>query len=143
MSGTGLVFANDLMKLVFQGVAIPNIADNAASSPIANLFVALHTADPSSGDQTTSEAAYPGYARVAQARTSSGWTVSGNVVSPPADIVFPTAGAGASETETFFSVGVAGTGASKIMFSGPLTPNISVASGTAPKVKASTTITEN
>ncbi len=41
------------------------IADNAATSPITNLYVSLHTGDPGeAGDQTTSEAAYTSYARV-------------------------------------------------------------------------------
>ena len=39
-------FESDLLKLVFQGAAIANIADNAASSPLTSLYVALHTADP-------------------------------------------------------------------------------------------------
>lgn len=33
----GNTFENDLLKLIFQGVAIANIADNAASSPLTNL----------------------------------------------------------------------------------------------------------
>ena len=42
----GDTFENDLMKLLFQGTTIANIADNAASSPLATLYFALHTADP-------------------------------------------------------------------------------------------------
>jgi hypothetical protein len=142
MSGTGSTFANDLMKLIFQAAAIANIADNAGSSPLTNLYVALHTADPAAGDQTTSEAAYTGYARTAVARTSGGWSVSGRVLSPAADVVFPSC-TGGSEIETFFSVGVASSGTSKILYSGPLSPTISVASGVTPRVKAASTITEN
>src|SRR5690349_4653937 len=37
---------NDIMKLLFNATAITNIADNAASSPLTNLEVSLHTADP-------------------------------------------------------------------------------------------------
>jgi hypothetical protein len=52
----GNTFENDLLKLIFNATAIANIADNAAASPLTNLFVALHTADPGeAGDQTTSE----------------------------------------------------------------------------------------
>jgi hypothetical protein len=140
--GTGANFADALMKLVFWGTNIANVADNAASSPLTQLYVALHTADPSGGDQTTSEAAYTGYARVAVARTSGGWAISGRVVSPVSDVTFPTA-TGGSETETYASVGVAASGASQIMFSGPLSPTISVTTGTTPKVTSSSTITEN
>lgn len=42
-------------------------------------YVSLHTGDPGeAGDQTTNEATYAGYARVAVARDSGGWTVTGS-----------------------------------------------------------------
>ena len=88
-AGKGDTFENDLLKLIFNATAIANIADNAASAPLTNLYVALHTADPTdAGAQNASEAAYTGYARVSVARTSGGWTVSGNSVSPVANIDF-------------------------------------------------------
>lgn len=75
----GNTFENDFLKLVFNATAIANIADNAATSPLTNLYVSLHTADPGeAGDQTTSEITYTSYARVAVARTSGGWTVTAN-----------------------------------------------------------------
>jgi hypothetical protein len=53
--GKGATFDNDLLKLIFNATGIANIADNAASSPLTNLYVSLHTADPtSSGNQTSS-----------------------------------------------------------------------------------------
>ena len=70
----GDTFENDLLKLIFQAVAIANLADNAATGPLTNLYVSLHTADPGeAGNQSTSEATYTGYARVAVARTAGGW----------------------------------------------------------------------
>jgi hypothetical protein len=52
----GNTFETDSLKLILNGTPIPNIADNAAASPLTNVFVALHTADPGEGgDQTTSE----------------------------------------------------------------------------------------
>lgn len=96
----GNTFENDLLKLIFNATAIANIADNAATSPLTNLYVSLHTADPGeAGDQTTNEAAYTSYARVAVARTSGGWTITDNSVSPNSDITFPEA-TGGSETLT-------------------------------------------
>lgn len=113
-------FRNDILKLIFQATAIANLADNAASSPLTNLYVALHTADPgTAGGQTTSECAYTSYARVAVARSGSGWTVTGNSVSPAAAITFPAA-TGGSETATMFSVGVAASSTSKILRRGVL-----------------------
>ena len=79
---TGAVFANEQLKLILNSVAISNIADNAASAPLTNLYISLHTADPSGGNQTTSEAAYTGYTRMSIDRTGPGWTVTGRVASP-------------------------------------------------------------
>lgn len=116
----GNTFENDFLKLIFNAVAIANIADNAASSPLTNLYVALHTADPGeAGDQTTSEATYTGYARIAVVRTSGGWTVSANSVVNAAAVTFAQCTAG-SNTITHWSVGVATSGASKILYKGSL-----------------------
>jgi len=136
-------FENDLLKLIFNATAIANLADNAASSPLTNLFVSAHTADPGeSGTQTTSECAYTSYARVTVARTSGGWSVSGNSVSPVANIDFP-ACTGGSETITHAAVGVAVSGASKILYSGTVTPNIAVSTGVTPRLTTASTITED
>lgn len=113
-------FRNDILKLIFQATAIANIADNAVTAPLTNLQVALHSADPGgAGDQVTSEIAYTGYARVAVARSAGGWTVTGNSVSPAATIGFGACTA-LTATATYFSVGVAASGASKILRRGVL-----------------------
>ena len=139
----GATFDNDWLKLIFNATAIANIADNAASSPLTNLYVALHTADPTSaGNQTTNEATYTGYARVAVARTSGGFTVTTNSVSPVATISFP-ACSGGTNTITNFSIGTASSGAGKILYSGTVTPNISVASGVTPQLTTASTVTES
>ena len=136
-------FENDLLKLIFNATAIANIADNAASSPLTNLYVALHTADPGeAGAQSTNEVTYTSYARVAVARTSGGWTVTSSSVSPVANIDFP-AGTGGSGTATYFSVGVASSGATKILYSGTITPNIVTGSGITPRLTTATAITED
>ena len=140
--GKASTFENDWLKLIFNAVAIANIADNAAASPLTNLYVSLHTADPgNSGDQTTTEAAYTSYARVAVPRTSGGWTVSGNSVSPATIITFPTATAGA-EVETFFGVGTAISGTGKLLYRGPVTASIAMSVGVIPQLTTSTAITE-
>jgi hypothetical protein len=140
----GNTFENDLLKLIFQAAAIANIADNAASSPLTNLYVSLHTADPGeAGDQTTNEIAYTGYARVAVARTAGGWTVTGNSVSPAANIDFGEMTGGAGGTATHAAVGTASSGAGKLLYSGALSPNIAVAAGVTPRIKTTSTITED
>jgi hypothetical protein len=111
----GDTFENDWLKLIFQATAIANIADNAATSPLTNLYVSLHTADPAdAGNQTTNETAYTSYARVAVARTSGGWTVTGNSVSPTANIDFP-ACTGGTATITHFGIGTASSGTGKLL----------------------------
>lgn len=132
----GNTFENDLLKLIFQATAIANIADNAAASPLTNLYVALHTADPGeAGDQTTSEANYTGYARVAVARTSGGWAVTNNIADNVGAITFGACTAG-SNTITHFSVGVATSGATKILYSGALTASLAVSAGITPSFAA-------
>lgn len=139
----GATFANDLLKLVFNATAIANLADNAASAPLANIFLALHTADPTAaGTQATSEATYTGYARLSVARTTGGWTAStAGSTSPVANADFPACTAG-SNVITHFSAGVATSGASKILYSGTVTPNISVVNGVTPRLTTASTITE-
>ena len=39
MAAKGSTFSNDLLKLIFNATAIANIADNAASGPLTNLYV--------------------------------------------------------------------------------------------------------
>lgn len=136
-------FENDLLKLIFNATAIANLADNAASSPLTNLYVSLHTADPGeAGNQTTSETTYTSYARVAVARTTGGWTVTANSVSPVANIDFPTC-TGGTATITHFGVGTASSGTGVLYYSGTVTPNISVSSGVTPRLTTASTITED
>ena len=67
---------NSLMLLLFNATTFNGIAENDTSSPNTDLYVSLHTGDPGeAGSQTTSECAYGSYARVAVARSGSGWTV--------------------------------------------------------------------
>lgn len=141
----GNTFENDWLKLIFNATAIANIADNAASSPLTNLYASLHTADPGeAGDQTTSEAAYTSYARVAVARTSGGWTVTANSVSPAATLSWPTSTGSPSETETFWAVGTASSGAGKLLYSGAISPTITVnAAGVTPSLTTASAITED
>jgi len=136
--------SNSILNLLFQGTAITGLATNATVSPNTSLYVALHTANPGvGGSQTTSEAAYTGYARVAVVRTSSGWTTaSAGSTSPVASINFPAA-TGGTETETFFSIGTAATGAGVVLYAGAISPSISVSNGVQPVLTAATTIAES
>lgn len=139
----GNTFENDLVKLIFNGTAIGNIADNAGTSPLTSLHVSLHTADPGeAGDQTTNEVAYTGYARVAVARNSGGFTVSGNSVSPAANIDFGQCTAGTA-TATDFAIGTASSGAGKVLYKGTISPSIAISNGVIPRLTTATAITED
>ncbi len=134
---------NALLELIFNAVAITGIADVELSSQYANLYVSFHTADPGeAGDQESNECSYTDYARVAVVRSGSGWVVTGSAVSPDDEIVFPAAGGG-TETITHFGVGTDPTGPGNLLYSGTVTPNISVTTGVTPILTTATTITED
>jgi hypothetical protein len=133
---------NAILDLIFSATTWANYAINATASPETNIVVALHTADPlDAGTQSTSEAAYTSYARVNVAR-STGWNAaSSGSVSPAAAITFPASGASGT-TITHFSTGKSGGGATAILFSGTVTPNIAIgASGITPQLTTASTIT--
>lgn len=136
-----LTTAGNWLKLILNATAIANIADNAASGPLTNIYVSLHTATPgTSGTQTTNEAAYTSYARVAVSRTSGGWTISSNTAVPVAAITFPAA-TGGSETETFMGIGSASSGTGVLYWYGAISPTIAVSNGVTPALTTATTIT--
>jgi hypothetical protein len=141
--GKGNTFCNDLLKLTFNATAIANIADNAASSPLTNLFVALHVSTPGAGGtQTTNEAAYTSYGRATVARTTGGWTASSSQSTSPVATIGFVAATGGSETETFGSIGVAVSGSTKVLYFGAIAPNIVVSSGVTPQLTTASTVTE-
>lgn len=134
-------FENSMLLLIFNATAIADLAENDSSSPATDITVSLHTGDPGeAGDMTTSEATYTSYARETVARTGGGWTVTGNSVSPAANIDF-TEATGGSETITHFGVG---SGVSdNLLYSGTVSPNISVSTGVTPRLTTASTITED
>jgi hypothetical protein len=133
---------NDLLDLLFKGVAIADLAENDTTSPAATLYFSLHSADPGEGgSQTTNEIAYTSYARVGVAR-GAGFTVSGNSVSPAANVDFPP-GTGGSGTATHFGIGTAASGAGYLMYSGPISPSIVCGNGVTPRLTTASTVTED
>lgn len=129
-------FSNDLVALIFNATAIANIADNAGSSPLANLYIALHTADPGiGGAQTTNETAYTNYARVAVARSGSGWTVASGEAENVGLIQFAQCGV-TGATVTHVSIGTTSSGAGKVLYAGALSSSLAVANGIQPQFAA-------
>lgn len=140
-------FENELLLLIFNNTDIANIGDAAGlqnSATAGSLYLSLHTADPGeAGTASTNEIAYTGYARKAVARSSAGFTVSGNSVVLAADQDFGKMTAGAGGTVTHFAVVKESSGASVILYSGAVSPTIAVSNGTIPRLEAATSVTED
>ena len=118
--------SNAIMALIYNATAWANIADNAASSPITNIYVALATASGSVGDtMATNEATYTNYLRQTVARTTSGWTApSGGSTSNVAQITYPQCGV-TGNTITSAKTGV-GSGTAAVLHYGDLNAPIVV-----------------
>jgi hypothetical protein len=147
MAGKSDFLENAILALIFNATASATLFQNNVTSPLTNLYVSLHTADPTdSGLQNTNETAYTGYARIAVARTSGGWTVSGSnptQVAPVANIDFGQCSASPGGAITHFGIGVAASGATSLLYAGTVTPNIAVAVGVIPRLTTASTITED
>lgn len=126
------VLENDVVDFIFNATPFPAYG--------AILYVSLHTGDPGeAGDQTTNEADFTGYARVAVARDSGGWTVSGSQASNTAEATFPECTAG-SNTITHVGIGTASSGAGTLLYSAALTASINVSALITPRFPAGTLI---
>lgn len=140
------VFETALLDLVFKNTDITLIGDAGGlrgSVSAGNLYVSLHTADPAEGgDQTSNETAYTGYARKDVVR-GAGFTVTGNSVSPAANVDFGECTASPGNAITHFGIGASLSGAGKLLYSGTVTPNITMAVGVIPRIKSTSTITED
>lgn len=113
----------------FQNTNHANVGDATglvASTSAGSFYISLHTADPGlTGNQTTNEAAYTGYARVAVARTSGGFTVSTKNCSNTAAVTFGTCTAGSS-TVTHFGIGTDSTGTGNLLWSDALDASLAI-----------------
>jgi hypothetical protein len=131
-------FESDVLLLLFNNTNIANLGDATGvrgSSTAGSIFVALHTADPGeAGNQTTSEIAYTGYARVAVARSGAGFTVSGTAPTQVVNAAAVTFGActAGSGTATHFSFGRDTSGTGEILLSGALTASLAISAGITP-----------
>jgi len=124
-----------LLNLYFTNTDHANVGDAAGlqnSATAGSFYISLHTGDPGeAGNQTTSEATYTSYARVAVARSGAGWTVSGNNASNAAAINFP-ACTGGTNTITHFGIGSDLSGTGNLFFKGALSASLAVSSGITP-----------
>jgi hypothetical protein len=135
---------NKILALIFNATGWANVADNAASSPLTNLYLSLHTADPGVGNaQTTNEIAYTNYIRIAIARTAGGWTVATNTAVNTALAQFAQCGV-TGGTATHVAIGTAASGAGNVLYAGALNSSLAVAQNIQPQFNASAlTVTES
>lgn len=135
-----------LLDLVFKNTAFAGLGDAGGLQPSAaagSLYISLHTSDPGeTGDQTTNETGYTGYARQAVAR-GAGFTRTGSSVSPAANVDFPICTAVPGAAITYFGIGTASSGAGKLLYSGTVSPNISMAVNVIPRLTTATAVTED
>lgn len=136
-------FENEILKLLFQNVAIANIGDASGLQPSAtagNLYIRLCTdAVVASDSQIGTECAYTGYVAggVAVERSASGWSVSGSEVKNAAEVEFGACTAG-SENVRYVEIWRNNTGsleADRIAWT-QLTSDVAVIIGITPKFTA-------
>jgi len=128
-----------LLDLLFLNTDWANIGDAAGlqnSATAGSFYISLHTADPGeAGDQSTNEASYTGYARVAVARTAGGWTRSVSTISNTALVQFAQC-TGGSSTVTHFGIGTDLSGGGNLLMKGALSSSLSISSGIQPQFAA-------
>jgi len=136
-----------LIALFFNNTDFATVGDAGGlqnSATAGSFYISLHTGDPGeAGDQTTSEATYTNYARVAVARSAAGWTCSGATATNFGQITFPQCGV-TGNTITYVGIGTEASGAGVLMYSGALNSSLAVALNITPLFAASgLTVTED
>jgi hypothetical protein len=128
-----------VLSLIFENANWANIGDATGlrgSSTAGVFYISLHTSDPGeTGSQTTNETSYTNYARVSVARSTAGWTVSGNNCSNDSAITFAQCGA-TGATITHFGIGTDSSGAGNLVFKGALDSSLAVSNGITPSFAA-------
>ncbi len=136
----GNTFESELLEHILNNADVALIGDATGlrgSTTAGSLYVALHTGDVGEGgDQTTTEATYTSYARVAVARSGALWTVTTGTAVNAGAITFPACNGG-TNTITHFSVGTASSGAGKVLYKGALSSPLAVSNGITPSFAAS------
>lgn len=126
----------NFLELLFTNVDWENIGDASGlqnSAAAGSFYVALYTVAPTDAGGGT-ECTYTGYARVAVARSGSGWTISGNNASNTSAITFGECTAG-SETAVAAAILTASSGGDMIAW-GDLSSNIAISAGVIPEIPA-------
>lgn len=136
---------NSILALIFNATAWADIAQDDGSGPLTNLYVSLHKTDPGVGGlQTTGEADYSSYGRVAVARTTVGWVVPSSGSTNNAALISFTECDGGSNSIGYVAIGTDASGAGRVLYAGALSSPRSISAGIQPQFAAhSLVITES
>jgi hypothetical protein len=130
-------FETALLGLIFLNNNIANIGDATGlrgSSAPGVFYVSAHSSDPGeSGDQTSNEISYTGYARISIVRTSSGWSVSGNQATTLLELLFGLCTSGSGNI-THIGIGTASSGTGFMLYKGPTSATLAFSPGINPKL---------
>lgn len=142
----GSTFAAEVLAQLFQGQPAAVLGLSSAGTA-GNLWMALHTADPTGLDQTGNELSTSiGYTRVATTRSTNGWVASGTTLPTmtlAAPATFPYVTGTGTYGATFMSIGSSSAGAGQIFYTGPLNPAFSLSMGWAPQLTTAVAISES
>jgi hypothetical protein len=149
MAGKIDKFEYDFGRLVFNGVAITNVAATAGTT---QWWLGLMTSDPTESGSTAAEGGYAQYARAETARSTIGtspfgWAVSSGTVmsaSPTGTISFPQNTSTSTGTFTHFMLFPSSAAqASSGLYYGTISPNINFSQNVTPQLTTSSSITED
>lgn len=134
MSATD-VFENGMLSLIFENANYANVGDATGlrgSTGSGSFYISLSTGTlTDTSTQATTETTYTGYARVAVARSTAGWSVAAGVADNDAAITYGLCSAG-SGTVTDFGVGSDSTAAGNLFVYGVLTASLAISAGITP-----------
>ncbi len=115
-------FANNIVDLILNAVAIADIAQNDGSGPLTNTYLALYEGTLTTTDNPlTGETGYGSYARQPMSRAAfAAWTAaSGGISQNVAEIVYPACTAGSSLI-THVKLVTTASGAGLVLYAGNL-----------------------
>lgn len=121
-------FATEILRLVFNGSAIPGLAENS-SLPAAHLYVSLHTGAPIFA-QIDQETSYAGYARAKVVRSAAGWVVTGNTAKNAGVIEFAEC---SGVTISHVGIGADAKGEGRLMYVAALASPVKINVGHLPR----------
>jgi hypothetical protein len=150
MAGKSDTLEYDVLRLIFNGVAITSLA---ATGGTTGLWLGLHTADPTDACSTANEGGYTAYTRVKTDRSSAastGWGVTSGTsntdatAAPVTDVDFPQVATTSTGTFTHASVWMSSNASSSgCLYFGTVSPNINFSQNVTPRLTTSSSITED